>query len=130
MSIKLDTSIIGRVVESIWREINGQSIAIVFADSSIARFSAQGDCCANAWVEHVEVYDFKGPLLSAESTGFSNPSELQEDHDVLDQEFITFKTERGRMIVDLRTSHKGYYGGYLSFSHCKRLPEGEWREVQ
>ena len=123
--------IMGRVVETAWYSVDQLHLAIQFADGDVALFTTDGDCCATAWIEHAEAFDFKGPLLRVESSGVDRPPALQADYDVLDQEqFIMFATERGRLIVDLRTSHNGYYGGLLTFGgNLPNLPPGDWMEV-
>lgn len=117
----------GRVVESVWTSYCG--LAIQFADGTVALYKAEGDCCAYAWIEHAEIYDFKGPIISAVAAGSSVLQELKNEY--LDQEFITFRTEYGRLIIDLRVSHNGAYGGSLNYCGLSHglSPSSSWKEV-
>lgn len=123
--------ICGRQIDSVWLNDRSDRLVFVFVDGTQAGFYSDGDCCSHSWIEGIELYGFKGKLLSVESGGFSSREISGGDYE--DQEFITFKTEKGRLIIDLRTGHNGYYGGSLyrddtvsSLNDSKH----KWRELR
>lgn len=120
----------GSVVESVWLRDDKRGLAIVFADATQAVFEAEGDCCADAWIEAVEGFDFKGRFLGCGNAPDREDSSKESGaYDVLDINFYDFRTERGRLLVELRTSHNGYYAGYLTPRESIEIGEN-WKQVE
>jgi hypothetical protein len=114
---KINGAHVGKVVESVRLCPARDALAIVFDDNTSYVLVAEGDCCANAWIEAVESFGFKGRFL-----GISSPPDREDKSgddptspgDVLDINFYDFRTDHGRLLVELRTSHNGYYSGRLT----------------
>src|SRR5690348_13666290 len=45
--------IVGKVVESMTLDPDGEVLRINFADKTAAEFESEGDCCSYTWIEHV-----------------------------------------------------------------------------
>lgn len=119
--------VVGRVVESVWVHADRCRMALVFADGAQAVWRAQGDCCADSWIEDVQSLGFKGTVLTA------GRDPTREDTDVqvspggyLDTNFLCLTTERGRLLIELRTRHNGYYGGSLAGTDELMTGDGWW----
>lgn len=121
---------IGQVIESVWLRNDKEAIGFVFADGSQRVLIAEGDCCAHAWIESVDDFGFKGRFLGVGNAPdrADNSTELSED-DVLDINFYDFRTETGRLLVELRTSHNGFYSGYLTAASDVEIG-ADWKQVQ
>jgi hypothetical protein len=128
--------VIGRVVESVWISKDRYQLALVFADGTchiwFTNFegSIGNDC--RCWIEHIDNFDFKGTIRGAMLSGGSHREASEDedsDHDVHDQHFITMTTDRGRLIIDLRVQHNGYYGGSLDDGHDGEMTGDGWTEV-
>lgn len=85
----------------------------------------EGDCCAVAWIEHVEgAADLlrgqitRVPDLYDDASDISEKTPRDDRHcdEALDQYMYTFTTTAGRCDIELRCSHNGYYGGWLEWS--------------
>lgn len=125
-------AVIGRVVESVWVSRDRYELAMVFADGSCHVWftnmdgSIGNDC--ECWIEHVDNFDFKGTIRGAMTSKGTIESLAPPGVDT-DQEFITFHTERGRLIIDLRTRDNGYYGGSLGEGSDRPMSGDGWVEV-
>lgn len=125
--MKID-DLIGKRIESIWLIADRTAFALGFADGTFAGFFAEGDCCSTVWIEGFELYGFKGMLTSVVGSEERSRNAFGGyfDNDC----FVTFTTERGRLIIDLRTDHGsgGAYGGYLVRGEC--TPGPHWRQIR
>lgn len=120
---------VGRVVESVWLRNDRRAMAFVFADGESIGWEAEGYCCADAWIEAIDDLGFKGPLLEfGHDPDKQDSSTENADFDVLDINFYCAKTERGRLLIELRTSHNGYYGGYLTPREVMEIGE-DWKQA-
>lgn len=125
-------SCIGKRVESVWLSQDRTALALLFEDNTARVWHAEGDCCANSWIEDVQIFGFKGELLEAGSDpDRPGSSEDKDEFDVLDINFYCFKTPYGRLLIELRTSHNGYYGGHLELDEYKTVElDKNWRLIE
>lgn len=87
------------------------------SEYAVLQFSAQGDCCNNVWFEDFVAFDvlLKTSIFSVEEKGWTQLDASNSGDEYLDSGFWTIKTSRGYADLELRNSHNGYYGGYVSF---------------
>lgn len=123
---------VGKRVESVWLSRDRTALALLFEDNTTRVWRAWGDCCATAWIEDVQSFGFKGELLEFASDP-DRPwvSKYDEKDNVLDINFYCFKTPYGRLLIELRCSHNGFYGGYLELDAYKTIElSKDWRQIE
>lgn len=86
-----------------------------FVDGYEARFVAEGDCCSQTWIEHLEApADVRGQRLVAVDDARTLRTEDDPVHDCLQVYQTVFRTNKGETIsVEYRNASNGYFGGYL-----------------
>ncbi len=123
---------IGRVVESVWLRTDRKGLAFVFADGTqhVMIADDHADNLASAWIEHVDDFGFKGRFLGVGNAPDREDRTVEQHtaHDVLDVNFYDFRTESGRLLVELRTSSNGYYSGSLAAVTGEIGPD--WKQVE
>jgi hypothetical protein len=118
MDMGIAENLVGQVVHSL-KIVNGHLTLVL--DQGIATLDAEGDCCAHAWVESFN----NSATLPARITGWEH-RERKAAHEggydnVVDYDFYLLKTESGYIDIELRTSHNGYYCGWLNWGGIKPL---------
>ena len=92
---------------------------LIETDKGKYRCTAEGDCCARAFVSSVvNAADILGHEITAVEIkdapdGYTDPTDPTTD-EARDIDFYTFVTAVGRADVILHTDHNGYYGGWLN----------------
>jgi hypothetical protein len=116
------------------KKINGMFIGndawtLVFRDinGNHYRFDTANDCCNSVWFNHVNGVDsvlgsgnsfdiLRGAtVLAVESKDFER-QDLEDEHECVDDAFVTIRTDRGYIDLEVRNSHNGYYGGSISYN--------------
>lgn len=141
--------LVGLRIEQALQAINIHSgdleIYLVFLDGRIVRLCPEGDCCAHAYIAQVNnpealliatiisiedlehSYERIDEIRNAEDGGRGvGDSENPDDDD--DHAFDIWghriNTDRGTCVIDCRTSHNGYYSGWLNVAWVDEVPEG------
>lgn len=85
------------------------------ADPIIAK--ADGDCCSQSWIEHVEMpaRGFPAIVLKVEDLELPGAVNDSEEDECLHVYGLKITTDKGEIIIDFRNSSNGYYGGNLSW---------------
>lgn len=115
------TKVIGRPIQSITDEEDGERLRFRFLNGSEQVYHARGDCCSYSWIEHLTVpSDIEGAVITEvreseavdtkETTRRGQPIEYPDQIVVYHTVFIT---DRGEIIVEYRNESNGYYGGWL-----------------
>jgi hypothetical protein len=113
--------------ESMTHCLEGKSItAIEIAnDKKAVRFliegdnpvvaKADGDCCSNSWIEHVELpaMGFPVKVISVKDIDLPGSCDDSEEYECLTVYGCKIVTDKGDIIIDYRNSSNGYYGGDL-----------------
>ena len=106
------------------------------ASQKVLRLSPEGDCCAYAYVQHVNnpealfdatvlrVDDLEVTKSMHEAAVEEYRAEHEYDPDVLDIWGHRINTTRGTCVFDCRTSHNGYYSGSFTASLVGVVPVG------
>ena len=90
------------------------------------RFDTGNDCCNSVWFNHVNGVDIFGKdnsfdllrgatVLEVESKDFER-QEDEDEYECIDDAFVTIRTDRGYIDLEVRNSHNGYYGGTISYN--------------
>ncbi len=97
------------------------TVFLLLVDGRLVELSTYGDCCANAYIQHVNNPE---ALFIAEVTGVDDLEQDQAEHEcgVIDTWGHRIHTTRGTCVLDCRTEHNGYYGGYLDAFWVNELP--------
>ena len=84
----------------------------VDADAPIIA-KADGDCCSDTWIEHIEL-PAAGPPAKVLSVGdLDLPGSTDGDDDCLAVYGFRITTDKGDIVIDYRNASNGYYGGHL-----------------
>lgn len=124
------------------KRINGLMIGndawtLVFRaiDGKCYRFDTGNDCCNTVWFNHVTGINILGDgntfdlLRGALVTGIEYKDFAQQPesdgYEVIDDAFITIRTDRGYIDLEVRNSHNGYYGGSITYNENDSLDDVE-----
>lgn len=120
------------VVAAFW---NNGDIYLVFSnysvdDKKIALLSPEGDCCANVYIETVSNPEalIDAQVFSIDDLEFTDEMMAQVELEnsrgpVIDLWGHRINTTKGTCVLDCRTSHNGYYGGWLELSWVTEMPK-------
>ena len=97
----------------VFRTVNGKFL----------RFDTGNDCCNTVWFNHVTGVNILGEgnsfdllrgvtVLEVEEKDFERQDD-DDGYEVIDDAFVTIRTDRGYIDLEVRNSHNGYYGGSL-----------------
>lgn len=93
---------------------------ILYTDQGEYFGFCDADCCAQTWIEHLEVpKDIVGATILEVVCGEPTSSN-SSDWDVLDQWVDKVITDRGHVDIEMRCSHNGWYSGWLSYVDMKK----------
>lgn len=101
----------GRTLLSAELSKDDDTLTLVLNDGTV-KFSSEGDCCSNSWIESIET-----PDLPAEITGVEEGGSVElphPDHECLRVYNTSVATTRGHLVIEYRNSSNGYYGGWLT----------------
>lgn len=122
---------VGKIVESVWIRQDRESLAIVFTDGTQHHMRAEDeDGYARCWIEAVDDLGFKGRFLGLGPADRENSSTERPNGNVLDINFYAFRTEHGRMLVELRSESNGYYLGRLVGGGSGEIDSTNWRQIE
>lgn len=124
-------SFIGKVVESVWIRKDREAIALVFTDGTQHHMRAEDeDGYAVCWIEAIDDLGFKGRFLGVGAAPDREHSTAEQPSgEVLEINFYDFRTEHGRLLVELRSSSNGYYSGKLVAAVAGEI-DAEWKQVE
>ena len=100
----------GRTLTGVRKSEDGERLVLSFDDGD-ETWEAEGDCCANAWVESINIMATLPAVLTGREERELDAQEV--DHEVLDVCFYSLRTSTGHVDIELRVGHNGYYGGWL-----------------
>ena len=107
----------GKTIESVWADKGGYYIKFVTTEGEEFTWMAVGDCCAHAFVNSYEGINdlFGSEVTKVVVSGVTTvTTDDIGDYDVVDTEWIRFHNKWGEsLVLELRTEHNGYYGGWL-----------------
>lgn len=107
---------LGNVLKSVELSLDKENIFFIFQDGLKVSGDVEGDCCSNSWIEHLELPDnVDGAKIISiyESDPVTNDRE-GDSYEVIKVYSISFKTDKGEIILEFRNSSNGYYGGWLN----------------
>lgn len=112
--------LVGHVVESVHP---GKETCVIETTKGTFLLGADGDCCSSSWFEHIDDDGVAGGTVTAVEDsgapdGWADPG--QGDHECLQFYFTTIKTTKGRLLLEMRNSSNGYYGGYYSVTYTPK----------
>lgn len=109
-------NLIGKVVRQIRIESGESYIQVDTDDGDKFYYHCYGDCCANAYVEHISGIDalLGQEVISVDS--YDAGSKNDGEFGVSDYTRYTICTAQGSFEIELRVDHNGYYGGYIERS--------------
>lgn len=94
---------------------NSGNITLTTTNHTVV-LTAVGDCCSSSWFEHVDDIGAVG----GEITEWTNDEPYHEEYrpantnyEYFEYQFMTLKTTKGRVHIEMRNSSNGYYGGYI-----------------
>lgn len=105
---------------------------------------ADGDCCSETWIEHVQLPAMGFPALVSAVEDIDLPlpplteAEAQEEEDGEIQFYgCKISTDRGDIVIDYRNLSNGYYGGSLAWPedyfyggvHGQNVSSEKWVEL-
>jgi hypothetical protein len=102
------------------------SLVFRTVDGKFFRFNTGNDCCNSVWFNHVTGVDILGDgnsfdllrgaqVLEVESKDFERQVDDEDAYECIDDAFITIRTDRGYIDLEVRNSHNGYYGGHIDY---------------
>lgn len=106
--------LIGKTISAVELAEDKKAIRFLVHDGEVIG-RADGDCCSDTWIEHVEL-----PALGFPAVVTGVESLLLRESETRGGEEIQFYglkivTNHGDMMIDYRNSSNGYYGGSLVF---------------
>ncbi len=125
MDLSMD-KIAGRyIADARFNKGNG-SIYLNLANGSALQLAPEGDCCANCYIQHVSGADAlrQATVASVEDIESEPTAEELEGEEALDGWGHRITTNRGVRSIEMRTSHNGYYSGWLNV-----FAEGDWSDA-
>ena len=97
-----------------------KALRLICGDGEEIIARADGDCCSDSWIEHIELpaLGFPAKVLSTEDLEFPDKAkygshEAGDDFDYLQFYGCKIVTDKGELIIDYRNDSNGYYGGDL-----------------
>jgi len=108
-------SLVGKTCSSI--EINEDKTTIkLICDDGIYFLNATGDCCSESWFDHVSIGPYKYPFTfsAIKEIELGKVMATRQEYDNIYG--FEFSTEQGSVLIEMRNSSNGYYGGFLRIS--------------
>lgn len=114
------TNMIGKALAAVTLDKGKDRITFEFQDGSSRSFGVDGDCCSSSWIEHLEM---PADVVGAKIISAEDSASITSDHDEHDEENggdsiavynTAFRTDRGDIVLEYRSSSNGYYGGNLT----------------
>lgn len=126
------TDLIGLRIDAAYSRFD--SVFLACDTGRIVRLETVGDCCARAFIQHIdnaqalvgaEILDVEDLHHTAEMLAAikadKEESDYDESYDIWGHRFIT---TQGTCVFDCRTSHNGYYSGWMEADWCDGVPAG------
>jgi hypothetical protein len=105
---------------------DGWTLVVRTVGGKYFRFDTANDCCNSVWFNHVtgvnilgegNSFDLiRGALVTEVETKDFERQDDEDGYEVIDDAFITIRTDRGYLDLEVRNSHNGYYGGSISYN--------------
>lgn len=78
---------------------------------------ADGDCCSNTWIEHVQLPPLGFPAFVLSVSDIESTAERVEYEygDVIEPYALCIKTDKGDIHIEYRNESNGFYGGNLTW---------------
>lgn len=130
--------LIGKTITAIEIAADKKAIRFVLSDGEeIAK--ADGDCCSDTWIEHIELpaLGFPAEVTEVQNLDLGERKD-GEWGDVTALYGCKIITTRGEIVIDYRNASNGYYGGNLSWSndsyfyggvYGQNVSKNEWQPV-
>jgi hypothetical protein len=98
------------------------SVYLTTADGLTIQLEPEGDCCANAFFQHVDCSEALTDAVVSEVQDLEWSSSEDGDSKTVDVWGHRIHTSRGICTFDMRTEHNGYYSGRLEARVVDGLP--------
>ena len=108
--------IVGETILAVIHSVDDDTLTFVCRDAAY-RYSTEGDCCSQSWIEHLTVPpDIVGAQVTEVHSPELPPHEQvnEQDGDSIQVYHTAWKTNRGEVIAEYRNSSNGYYGGWMT----------------
>lgn len=115
------SQLIGEIINEIYISYSEDNIYFV-TDNEVHNFYTQNDCCNTVWFNHLNGVDdvIHQIVRSVESKDWSEADDYEgKSGDVIEACMWTLNTNRGRLDIEVRNSHNGYYGGSVGHNIIK-----------
>lgn len=111
--------LIGKEIKTVYISVDKSIIRFIDNENNIFDLKALGDCCSESWFEHVSlpyagVFGLGKIEKMEELDRVCLPYGIKQESDALYG--IKIIGEDNEMLIEMRNSSNGYYGGYFTFS--------------
>jgi hypothetical protein len=98
---------------------------------------ADGDCCSDTWIEHIELPTLPAKVASVEDIDMPDLGSPSE-YECIQYYGCKITTDKGVMVIDYRNESNGYYGGSLSWPdddyfyggvHGQNVSDEKWKDL-
>jgi len=115
MSDESIRDLVGHTISNVQVEDDGHRMVITTRSHRFV-FRSEGECCAVAYIVKPSDEDIQSivdqEVMAVNVHGFSR-KDRGDWGEVTDTEFYSIQTHNGDLDLELRTSHNGYYGGWI-----------------
>jgi len=125
----MSNRLVGQIIKKMKIADNKKAILFI-TDSEEIMAWADGDCCSDTWIEHIELpaNGFPAKVLAVED--IEMPDLGQPDgYEYLQYYGVKITTDKGHMIIDYRNESNGYYGGKLVWLDDRYVSTENWVEI-
>jgi hypothetical protein len=104
--------LVGFVTRS-WSLSDDRTDLTLVGDDESVVLTAYGDCCSEAWIEHIEGIEhlIDSPIVDVEEIEGADLPGTRQEYDL--SYFFKIRTNKGMCDIDFRNSSNGYYGSTL-----------------
>ena len=118
----------GKTITGIEVADDKKALRFLIQDGDPIVAKADGECCSDSWVEHVEVPALGFPAKVLEVAGIDLPGSTSDDDGCTSVYGLKIATDKGDLVIDYRNSSNGYYGGDLSWPDDSYFYGGVYRQ--
>lgn len=112
-----------RIDRALQRNVDGDlHVILVLDDGRILVLEPEGDCCAHAYIQHVNNPEcLNGALITAVDELHATLVE-EDKFGVVDMWGHRIHTNHGTCVIECRTEHNGYYSGWCNIRWADSIP--------
>lgn len=116
-----DAELAGKVLIAISLDAAREKL-ILHTNAGDYLFETYGDCCSHSWVEHFDqvkessvILGFKEIEVPPSYCQEAKPTATEFYEEEVSYYFYEILTDKGSLMIEMRNSSNGYYGGDLCF---------------